>query len=104
MIIFFVFNYVLVGFVVGLLSKESKFDKRYLCWLWFIAWPILGIVVNRKTDDYLDLEADCTGCCTGKGMDLRENINTCTNCRRSYTIGSEEWNEYPDAYIAEEEK
>lgn len=61
MIVFIVLVYMLLGFVVGLLSKESKFDERWWCWLWLFAWPVLGIIVNRREDvveDGLEKEDD----------------------------------------------
>lgn len=51
MIVFLALVYVLVGFLVGLLSKESEFDEGWRVLLWFVGWPILGIVVNRRYDD-----------------------------------------------------
>ena len=134
MIVFIVLVYMLLGFVVGLLSKESKFDERRWCWLWLFAWPVLGIIVNRREDvvdddqelhnkqlDILSksleehlrekydipvmIEDECDGC---KLQDLtgadNDHILTCLKCRRSYVEGSDERKEYSDYYIAEEEK
>lgn len=61
MIFGIIFAYLVLGLVIGMLSKESEFDEGWRALLWFIAWPILGIIVNLREDvveDGLEKEDD----------------------------------------------
>ena len=57
MIFGIIMTYLVLGFVVGLLSKESEFDEGWRALLWFVGWPVLGIIVNRRKDaKYYDFD------------------------------------------------
>ena len=58
MIFGIIFAYLVLGLVIGLLSKESEFDEGWRVLLWFVGWPVLGILVNRREDVVEDVVED----------------------------------------------
>ena len=73
-------TYLVIGFVVGLLSKESEFDEGWRVLLWFIGWPVLGIIVNRRED-----VVACEMCETCVSRDSWSDLfTTCPKCKWLY--------------------